>query len=183
MDKKREFRYIVNFQKHYRNIYKTVLYILKDENTAYDIAQETFIKGYKYLHTLSDMNKFKPWILKVATNLAYDYLKSRKEVFTVEDMDKLIAIEEEVRKKMKQNDVETSYINKEVTKAVREAIKSLDKKYSLILVYRFYCDMTYEEIAKKLKLNINTVKTRLRRGKKKLKQSKQLRKYIEGEGS
>lgn len=175
--------YIIAFQKLYNFIYKTILYIIKDKDLAWDICQEAFIRGYNKIHTLNNTAEFRPWILKIATNIAYEYIKRNKEI-CVEDINGIIQLENEFYCKV--NNVEQEVLNHELEEEIKKILISLNSRYSTVLIYRFYCEMTYEEIATELGIDINSVKVNLYRGKKQFKKRLQmnntLKEYIRGVG-
>ncbi len=176
--------YIIAFQILYGFIYKTALYIIKDKDLALDICQETFIKGYNKIDTLNNAAKFRPWILKIATNIAYEYIKRSKEI-CVEDINGIIQFENKLYSEIN-NSVEQELLNHELEEEVKKILVSLSSRYSAVLIYRFYCEMTYEEIAAELDIDINSVKVNLYRGKKQFKKQLQvnntLKEYIRGVG-
>lgn len=59
-----------------KSIYFLILSIVKNEEAAKDLLQETFIKIYLEVHALRNSETFQMWISKVAKNLAFNYLKS-----------------------------------------------------------------------------------------------------------
>lgn len=168
------------FQKLYKSIYKTVFYIIRDKDLAYDIVQDAFANGYKNIHTLSCKDKFKPWIIKIATNLAYSYVKGRQE-FDIGTIENIFLLEQQIYGETK-DDVSRKIEQHELKNEIEKTILSLDKKYSIVLIYRFYCEMTYEEIAKAMNIDINLVKSRLYRAKQQMKirlqRNRLVREYI-----
>jgi RNA polymerase sigma-70 factor (ECF subfamily) len=176
--------YIIAFRKLYGFIYKTAIYIIKDKDLAFDICQETFIRGYNKIDTLNDTVKFRPWILKIATNTSYEYIKRNKEIY-VEDINGIIQFEDKFCRQAN-NNVEQEVLNHELEDEIKKILVSLNPRYSAILIYRFYCEMTYEEIAEELGIDINSVKVNLHRGKKQFKKQLQvnntLKEYIRGVG-
>ena len=61
-------------------IYNFVLRMVGDEDRAADIAQDTFIKAYRKLDTLTDATATRAWIYRIATNTALDELRRRRHV-------------------------------------------------------------------------------------------------------
>jgi RNA polymerase sigma-70 factor (ECF subfamily) len=141
-------------------IYNYCLRIVHDTTHAKDILQDTFIKVYTHHKKIDETKNIKSWIFTIATNTAYDFLKSnkgRKSINLEEEDETFHAL--------------TSYTNREgVTTDVNEALKKLksDYKNPILLYYKEGFD--YKEIADILSLPINTIKTHISRGKSQLKQ-------------
>ena len=62
-------------------VYKTIWVLIKDEDTVYDILQDTYVKAFTRLDQLQNPDKLIPWLKMIANNLAKDWLKKSKPVF------------------------------------------------------------------------------------------------------
>lgn len=62
-------------------VYKTIRVLIKDEDTVYDILQDTYVKAFTRLNQLQNPDKLIPWLKMIANNLAKDWLKKSKPVF------------------------------------------------------------------------------------------------------
>ena len=58
---------------------------LGDEELSDDLAQETFIKAYTHLTSLKNLSNFGTWLYRIAYNVFYDYIRTRKETSGLED--------------------------------------------------------------------------------------------------
>lgn len=65
--------------EHEQMLYSYLLGLVKNTAVAEDLAQETFVKAFRNLHSLKDPYAFKPWIRTIARNLAIDEFKRRKK--------------------------------------------------------------------------------------------------------
>lgn len=149
--------------KTYQNmIYVHTIKILHDHDQAEDATQETFVRAYKNLAKFDSNKPLKPWLYKIATNYCYDQIRKNSRVSTIsweiEDpkpssLEKVIEAEEKAQ--------------------VIKAVNKLPKKYRLPLREYYFRNQSYKAIATKLNLGVNTIRTRLRRGKKLLKQELQ----------
>ena len=61
-------------------VYKVIKILIKDEDTVYDILQDTYVKAFTRLDQLQDERKLIPWLKVIANNTARDWLKKRKPV-------------------------------------------------------------------------------------------------------
>ena len=76
-------------RKHERSVFNLVFRIVKNRETAEEIAQDAFVKSFKELERLEDPSKYKPWLLKIAYRRAIDQVRLKK-VPTIEVDEKAI---------------------------------------------------------------------------------------------
>ncbi|PAV28757.1 hypothetical protein CIL05_15880 [Virgibacillus profundi] len=125
-----------------------------------DIVQETFIKIYRKIHQYH-RGKFSTWIYQITLNVTRDYYRKRKREFNLIDKAKKTQIME----------IQGGYyFEKEEHLFLHECIQKLDPKYKTPIILYYFHDKTYEEIAMILKIKLSSVKTRIHRGKMKLKE-------------
>lgn len=130
-------------------------------DTVDDITQEVFLRVYRNLHQYS-YGKFSTWLYKITLNVTKDAHRKRKSV----------------RKKIKmlkrqpespELSTEASILHNERDRELHRIIQQLDDKYKVPIVLFYFQEKGQEEIAVILKLPVNTVKTRISRGKSQLK--------------
>lgn len=73
------------FIEHSGPIYNYALRMIGDPDRAADITQDTFIKAYRKLHTLTDASSTRAWIYRIATNTAIDEMRRRRNVVRMGD--------------------------------------------------------------------------------------------------
>lgn len=66
------------YEQTYIAVYRSVKPLIHDEDTALDIVQDSFIKGFQNLDKLESPDKFEAWMKRIAANQAKDYLKKKK---------------------------------------------------------------------------------------------------------
>lgn len=138
---------IINyFQLYGEEIYRYLRRLLRDEETAKDILQETFLKAMKIN---IEEKTAKNYLFKIAHNLAMDYLKEKDRFLDVE-------IESEMR-----HSPEEIVEQKDIWKPLSPIEKGI-----LILYYQE--GYSYEEISEKLSIPLNTLKSHIYRAKKKI---------------
>ena len=71
-------------KRHYRHVFAMCLGMLGNIDDAEDIAQETILKGLLKIKKLDKAGQFEPWILKIARNLCYDFLRRRKHTKVID---------------------------------------------------------------------------------------------------
>lgn len=152
--------------------YDVMLYyiksIVKNKETAEDLTNELFVKIYDNLHLFKPNHVFSAWIYKIATNMSIDYLRKQK---LQPDMQHQIEDHDQFKPDLLvHNTPETDLINKQNYATLRDAIIKLKPKYRTIIQLRYYEELSYEEIAKRLSMPIGTVKAYIHRAKSKLAQ-------------
>jgi RNA polymerase sigma-70 factor (ECF subfamily) len=146
----------------YKDLYKFIYSIIKNQNLTEDILQQTLMKAYGKFNALKDIKKFKSWIFTIAKNESLLWIKKYNREIPSEDT-YLELIEDS-----SEDIPEELLIKREIKEQVIESIKILDPVNREIIYLRYYCDLTLNEIALILNLNINTVKTKHKRAKNKI---------------
>ena len=70
----------VLYIRTYDSVYTTLKILIRDEETVLDLLQDAYLKGIQNLGQLREADKFRPWIKRIARNLAVDYLRKKKAV-------------------------------------------------------------------------------------------------------
>ncbi len=129
-----------------------------------DIVQEAFHKAFQALPSYNPQYKFSTWLYNIARNIAIDYTRKRKisigANLTSENIKDFANIGSGIR-----NSPEDKLISTQEYRTLIEMIDSLDEKYREPAILRFIKEYEYNEIAQELNLELNTVKTRLKRAK------------------
>jgi RNA polymerase sigma-70 factor, ECF subfamily len=142
------------------DIYYIVYSYVKDHSLAEDLTQEVFVKFYKKMDTFREESSLKTWIVRMAINHCKDYLRrwdTRMISFTN-------TINDVVKGKF--GTPEQTLIEEETNSELIKNLLSLPVKYREIIFLFYFEEMKLAEIAECMDLNINTVKTRLSKGRK-----------------
>lgn len=142
----------------YQYVYFVVRDYISDDETVYDIIQETFIKVYKGITTLRSPDAYYSWVTTVAKNTAKNFLRTKQYHILIDDND----------------DYSTFLLTqdqsqKDVSMDIQTVLKELDTQDAELLSLVYYDGMTAAQIAKMRDMPIATVYTRINRAKKKLK--------------
>ncbi len=147
------FEILVN--RHKDRIHGSVLNIVNDTYLAEDIFQETFIKIIqnikrgKYNHE----DKFLPWALRIARNLAIDSLRRKKRMPSVVTSDGSDLFETLFIADKSQEDI---HIEQEEHTELHTWIRMLPEEQREVLILRSYAQLSFKEIAVITETNINT---------------------------
>ncbi|PKM71922.1 MAG: RNA polymerase subunit sigma [Firmicutes bacterium HGW-Firmicutes-16] len=150
-------------------VYNLALRMVGNEQDAYDMSQEAFIKAYNSLALFRGESRFSVWLYRLTTNVCLDFLRSSGRrthasltFMSDEDDEKELEIPDE------RFSPETLVEKKELREAVNRGLMSLSKDYRAILLLREIDGLSYEEIAEALALEEGTVKSRIFRARKRL---------------
>lgn len=140
------------FTLHHRTVFRAARSVLRDPGLAEDVTQETFIRLHKHIDTLPNGEMLRPWLIRVAMNLAKNVVRgniranTREENYVKEiEENAVFSVEDEFEQK-----AELSDVGKALSK-VREPLRSC-----LVLKQQ---GLTYREIAEALSLNETSIGT------------------------
>lgn len=148
---------------HSQKVYLLAYSFVKDHGIAEDIAQEVFIKCYKNLSKYRGEASITSWIYRITVNTSKDVLKKNKFI-------NLIYPRHFFESLGRSESTEEIFLKQNRKEQILQIIFTLPIKYREILVLYYFHEQKVEEIAKSLDINSNTVRTRLVRGRDKLKQ-------------
>ncbi|WLR46483.1 sigma-70 family RNA polymerase sigma factor [Halobacillus litoralis] len=142
-------------------IKRLIFTYVKDYASTDDMFQEFLIKVYKKISSFKREAKLRSWLYRIAINTCKDYLRS--------PINRLLALNDTLFSE-KEKSAEEMVILKENNVRLAEVVLSLPIKYREILVLRFYQSFSIQQISEALNMKESTVKTRISRGKSKLRQ-------------
>ena len=151
--------YEVVFKKYYQPLVMFVMRHVGNEDVAKDIVQDIFFKLFEGSRSLPDDFLLKSWFYRVARNSAVDYLRHLQ----VEDKYKFLMAEAMISI----SDIDEE-IDEQVYAKVNLAIESLPEQCRLIIKLNVLEGKKYQEIAEELGITVNTIRTQVSRGYKKL---------------
>lgn len=144
---------------HVNDLYRYLFSLSKDHHTAEDLVQESFYRAYIQLED-SELENIKSWLFKVAYHAFIDYQRKQKRIVITDEF-----LESQ---KVNHQTPEKEVLDKLGFQMLLGHIHSLPDKEKHVLIL---CDMhqlTYQEAADILDLKLNTLKSHLLRGRKKV---------------
>ncbi len=148
-------------------LYLLLLRMTHNTTTASDLTVETFSKAFLQLNRYSPTGTFSSWLFSIGVNTYIDYLRKRKletvslnSITRTNDNDFI-----EYQIPSEQPNPEELMIRTQRDTALKEIVNQLKEPYRQIIELRYYEDLSYEEIAERMKIPIGTVKIRLNRAK------------------
>jgi RNA polymerase sigma-70 factor (ECF subfamily) len=149
-------------QSHQEAAFRAAYLILHDAQAAEDVAQEGFVRAYRQLHRFREEDPFRPWLLRIVTNLALNETRRRKRG--------LALLERFGRQapRLAPGPERLATISEE-TREVWQAINQLAMDDRLILYLRYFLELSEAEMARVIERAPGTVKSRLHRAGRRLK--------------
>lgn len=154
----------VLLHRHKRKIFSSIVIVVKDQQLAEDIFQDTFFKVIQTLKRgqYSEEGKFLPWVIRIARNLIIDHFRRAKKmppvpVYINEEgeeisvFNSLSAPEEPVKEEQRG-----------FRKEIRGLISRLPADQREVVLMRLYYDMSFKEISEFTSVSINTALGRMR---------------------
>jgi RNA polymerase sigma-70 factor (ECF subfamily) len=154
--------------EHQRYIYNLALRVLKDEDEALDLTQETFVRAWTALPNFRGQSQFRTWLYRIVTNLCYNQLPNLRRSLTDLGDDVIAELPE---KHPAFDNPSRGLESRELRAYLHNAIENLDENYRLLISLRYQNELSYEEIAGMLNLPLGTVKTGLFRAKEQLRRA------------
>ncbi|MBS1977108.1 MAG: sigma-70 family RNA polymerase sigma factor [Bacteroidetes bacterium] len=151
----------VLLHRHKSRIYTAIYLIVKDRYKAEDLLQETFIKAVNTIKSgrYNEEGKFLPWISRIAHNLAIDSFRRSKRYPEIVLEDGSLVFNSMA---FSEDSAESTRIAQETQVRLRDLIKELPAEQKQVLIMRHYMDMSFQEIADRTGVSINTALGRMR---------------------
>lgn len=157
--------------REYQNqVYRIALKMTGNEEDAFDLSQETFLKAYRSLGSFRGESGFGSWLYRMAANLCIDFLRRRKR----RGADKVLSLDDtepDGRSREvpdRRYEPQAALERRELRESVRAGLQRLPDEQRLILILRNVEGLSYQEIAEVLKLELGTVKSRIARARARL---------------
>jgi RNA polymerase sigma-70 factor (ECF subfamily) len=158
---------IESFETIYRTysgfVYNVTYRVVNDMDDAQEVTQDVFLTVHRKLESFRGESSFKTWIYRIAVNLAINHAKKRSK-----EQDRTVEYEENMELSTPVNPIDEKMDRVGKEKVISMLLGSLNPDQRACLVLRDFEGLSYEEIAETLKVNINTVRSRLKRGRERL---------------
>ncbi|GCF10507.1 sigma-70 family RNA polymerase sigma factor [Dictyobacter arantiisoli] len=156
-------------------MYSTVLRLLGDSDTAADVTQEAFISAFRAIRTYRGSASFRAWLLRIGSNLACDHwrrvqrhpttsldaLANEDELHAASQLEMLAIIGPE-------SNPEENILLKELQAVIQQGLVLLPLEQRTALVLCDIQGLSYEEAAQVMHTNLGTIRSRISRGRARL---------------
>ena len=149
-------------ERHSRRVREYIRMMVKDNDVADDIFQETFIKAVRVIDEgrYTDNGKFLSWILRIAHNQVIDYFRSRKQQKLVTEADAGYNVLGTLR--FAEHTIEDDMVSAQISSDVRHLVDMLPDEQREVVMLRYYSGLSFKEIAEQTGVSINTALGRMR---------------------
>ncbi|SEM54232.1 RNA polymerase sigma-70 factor, ECF subfamily [Mesobacillus persicus] len=158
---KQAYAQIIN--KYKNQLYATILRMTKNPQDAQDLVQEAFIKVYHQLGKYEGKGTFSSWIYRVAINHCMDEFRKKRY-----KMQQLEISEDQV---VNSNHPEVIFMKKEKNRQLEKLIGTLPEEERIIILLRYVNELSYSEISELVEVPVSSVRNKLHRAKKKLRET------------
>jgi RNA polymerase sigma-70 factor (ECF subfamily) len=145
-------------------VFRLALSIVDDPIEANEVAQETFIAALKALRTYQDKSSFKAWLYKIAFNKSRSHLRRQKVLERLRTTLTTI-FQVEAQKWLSPED---AIIENEKEAAIWNSLSKLDERHRIVVVLRYFHELSVAEISEILSINEGTVHSRLHTARERL---------------
>lgn len=125
------------YQEHAKTVYAYLLLRCCDKPLAEELTQETFYQAMKSLNSFKKESSVETWLISIAKNVWYQYLKKKKQYISIDDID--IVSDENIEKKL---------VRKYERESLMTSIHTLQDPYKEIIYLRLYANLSYKEIGR-----------------------------------
>jgi len=154
MDKK-EFEEL--YKRYAPVLYRTAYRMVKNDADALDVVQEAFIRNYNGLSKFRNESHIQTWMYRIVMNLCYDYFRKRKKITFVSEQE---LFDPEAGQESLQNisNRDADEISQMRRQTLQRALEHLTVRQRTVFNLRIYEELSYEEIAKIMKIKVGTAK-------------------------
>jgi RNA polymerase sigma-70 factor (ECF subfamily) len=162
-------------RRYQRPVFSLIYRMVRDRETAEDLAQETFIKVLNAIDSYRPEHKFSSWIFKIANNAAIDHLRRRDpDLLSLDGAPDAVSADRQEATSLQVRDLGESPLDelqaRELGSHIETAIARLRPEYRACIMLRHVEGRAYEEIAAILDLPLGTVKTYIHRARGELRE-------------
>ena len=147
-------------REHQDEVYGVALRITGDRDAALDVASSTFLKAYRAFDRYDQMRPLRHWLLRIATNEAISYVRKRgRELRRTVDVDEANALPDS------KGAPDAESVAREDRERIRVAVSLLPDLYRVVIVLRYFNELSIDEIAHVTGRPASTVGVQLLRGR------------------
>lgn len=158
------------YNQNYHAVLGAIRSLVKDEDEAMDLLQDTFVKAFGHLDQLK--GDFGPWVKRIGINTAKDFLKKKKPILFSqmqgEEDGNDTPIEESFAQETFEGRPDIIMDEQETARLLGEILDSLLEEQRIVINLCYYQEMSYKEIASTLGIPENLVRSRLNLGREKV---------------
>jgi len=147
--RERGFTLLVN--KYKQDVYWVIRRMVLNHEDTNDILQNTFIKIWQHIHFFKEESQLFTWIYRIALNETFTFLKVKKAHLKV-------SLEEMMEQMGETLKADVYFSGNQIQQRLWKEIQKLSPKQKTVFILRYFNNLSYEQMAKILRSNVNTLK-------------------------
>jgi len=163
--------YALLVERYNGPLYRYLLRMVGRTDEAEDLAQEAFLRAYLSLASYDAGYRFSTWLFRIGTNLALNRIKAESKVVSLEGLHKGGERDEppsELSDPSDESRPDLAAERAELSEVVQRCLQELPPDYRTVVTLRHIADLSYAEISDSVGVPLNTVRSRLHRGRERL---------------
>ena len=156
-------------EKYQKGVHGLIWRKIGDFHHAEEITQDTFLQAYKKLGTLKDPKSFAGWLYVIANRLSINWMQRSKPKTTLQSLENTSIVEiEESSYTHYMSDQRETEVAEHRSEIVKNLLEKLPESERTVVTLHYLGEMTTKEIGNFLGVSVNTIKSRLHRGRERL---------------
>jgi len=157
--------FAVLVSRYQQFVFTIVLRYISNREEAEELAQDVFVKAYRYLADFKGQSRFSTWLYTLTQTTCLSFLRKKPDRSTLLEEEQLVQVTDQ-----QMHSVQDSAEKKEQTAMINTAINRLSPSDAQIIMLFYKAEQSLEEIAQILGIPANTVKVKLHRARQRLKE-------------
>lgn len=173
------------FDRYHRRAFAVAFGVVKNKQDALDVVQEAFIKVHRHIQSFQGTSSFYTWLYRIVMNLSIDHVRRSKKGRDLDYDDKVrredsdVAGDGAILPSLLDQNPRKTVLRRELSEAIQAALAELPEYHRAVILLREVEGLSYEEMARILKVPKGTIMSRLFHARRKMQQ--QLAEYVQGE--
>lgn len=161
-----------NLLVHIDALYRSALYLVKNENNADDLVQETYLKAFKFIESGKEIYNEKAWLFKILINTFINQYRKDKREPTLVDFDNIESFHESIEEEVLMSPIteDEAKFDELLDSDVKRALEELPDDFRMVILLSTVEGFSYKEISQMVGCPIGTVMSRIYRGRRLLKE-------------
>jgi len=157
---------------HIDALYRSALYLVKNRSNADDLAQETYLRAFKFLREDREISNEKAWLFKILINTFINQYRKEKKEPSLVDFNSIESFHESIEEEVLMSPImeNEAEFNKLLDDDVKKALEGLPDDFRMVILLSTVEGFSYKEISDMVKCPIGTVMSRIYRGRRMLKE-------------
>lgn len=142
--------------------------VVDDKASIPDLVQEVFIRVYEKLHTFTFQARFSSWLFRISRNIGLNFNRTRSRRPRYDSLEHKVETGGTISAGDQMDNPEAHYAAATKMEVVERLLRRLPEKYRVVVNLYYVQEYSYSDMASALGLPLNTVRTRLKRGRERL---------------